>query len=135
MAADETPASGILQFPEGLPGFESHTQFILLQDEEVLPIVLLTSVAEPRIHFPVVPVERIRPDYQLRLSEEDRRVLRLSGEPAPGANLLCLAILNLGDGRQPASANLFAPIVINLENRIAKQVIQPDSSYSASAEV
>ena len=125
----------ILHFREGIPGFENLTRFTLLQDENLLPIVFLVALEEPRISFPVVPIQRIRPDYALRLSEEDRKALELSGESKPGQDLLCLAILNLGEGAQPATANLFAPVVVNLQTWTAKQVIQFESSYSATAEV
>jgi flagellar assembly factor FliW len=92
-------------------------------------------LVEPQICFSVLPVQRIDGNYQLRLRDEDRLALQLNGEAADGANILCLAILNLGDGSKPPSANLFAPIVINLENWTAEQVIQFDSSYSSVAEV
>jgi flagellar assembly factor FliW len=52
-----------------------------------------------------------------------------------GQNALCLAVLNLADGAQPATANLLAPIVVNVETWTAKQVIQVDSSYSTATEV
>ena len=126
---------GILHFPEGLPGFEDLTQFVVLQDEELLPIVFLTSLMEPKICLPAVPVQRVSQDYHLNLGEEDRRVLHFPEEPVLGRNALCLAIVNLGDGTQPATANLFAPIVVNLQDWTAKQVIQFDSSYSAVTEV
>ncbi len=126
---------GVVHFPEGLPGFEKLREFVLLQDEELLPIVFLRSLVEPKICFPVLPIQRIQQDYQLRLGEDDRRFLNLSEDPVPGRNVLCLAILNLGTGAQPPSANLFAPIVVNMENWIAKQIMQFDSPYSAVAEV
>ena len=128
LAATQAIPSGVLHFAEGLPGFENLTHFTLLQDEELLPIVFLWSLLEPKVCIPVLPVQRIRSDYQLRLSEEDRRVLDFAAEPALGSNVLCLAILDLGDGTRPITANLFAPIVVNLEKWTARQVIQFDSS-------
>jgi flagellar assembly factor FliW len=126
---------GIVCFPEGLPGFENLTQFVLLRDEELLPIIFLTSLGEPKICLPVMPVDHIQEDYRVTLAEEDRRLLRFRDEPRVGSNALCLAVLNLGDGLQPATANLLAPIVVNVETWIAKQIIQPDSPYSTAAEV
>jgi len=126
---------GVLHFPEGLPGFENLTDFTLLQEEQLLPIVFLVSVSEPRISFPAVPVQQLRPHYELQLGEEDRLLLGLDEAEAAAGNLLCLAILNLGEGTQPATANLFAPLVVNPKNWTAKQVIQFDSSHSTAAEV
>ena len=139
MAETAAWPSGVIHFPEGIPGFESLRDFVLLQDEELLPIVFLSSLSEPKVCFPVLPMQNIEREYRLDLGEDDRRVLRLAEEPAaesaPEEQLLCLAILNLGDGSRPPSANLFAPIVINLANWTAKQVIQFESSYPAALEV
>lgn len=126
---------GVLYFPEGLPGFESLTQFVLLQDEELLPIVFLTSLAEPKISLPVLPVQSLVPDYHLTLAAEDCHLLRLGEAPVLGRNVLCLAVLSLGDGLRAATANLLAPIVVNIETWTAKQVIQVSSPYSTAAEV
>jgi len=135
LRAPPRPPLSVIHFPEGLPGFENHTHFTLVQEEELQPIVFLLSLVDPGIQFPVVPIQKIHQNYQLQLSEEDRRTLVLAGEPVVGENLLCLAILTLGDGTQPATANLFAPIVVNLESWMAKQVILFNSNYSVTAEV
>ena len=126
--------AGVIRFPEGLPGFESLRQFVLLQDADLLPIVFLVSLSEPRIHLPVTLTHHLRPDYQFRLSDEDRRTLSLAENAAPGKNFLCLAVLNLGDGTRPC-ANLLAPIVINIANSTAKQVIQIETPYSTASEI
>src|SRR5436309_1037190 len=134
MKETEPLPRGTVHFPEGLPGFEQLTQFVLLQDEELLPLAFLTSLVEPKICLPVVPVQRIHPEYDLKLADDDRDALKLT-EDSSDADLLCLAVLNLGDGLQPATANLLAPIVINLRTWTAKQVIQIQSPYSCVVEV
>jgi flagellar assembly factor FliW len=126
---------GVLHFPEGLPGFESLNQFVLLQDEGLLPIVFLTALGEPQICLPVMPVQRLLPDYRVQLGEDDKRVLRLTEEAVPGKNVLCLVVLNLAEGGQAATANLMAPIVVNIETWTAKQIIQSEGPYSSVAEV
>lgn len=126
---------GILHFPEGLPGFENLRQFVLLRDEDLGPLYFLTAVAEVHICLPVVPVGCVQKDYSLALSEEDRRILELAEAPRPGDNVAILAVVNLGDGSQAATANLFAPIVVNLEKWKAKQVILYDSDYPLALEV
>jgi len=134
MAEAQPWPAGILHFPEGLPGFENLRQFVLLRDDDLLPILLLVSLTEPRISLPVMPMHQLRPDYRLRLSEEDRRVLSLTEGPDNSVEALCLAILNLGDGTHPC-ANLLAPIVINSATSTAKQVIQVETPYSTASEI
>ncbi len=135
MAEAEPLPPGVLRFPEGIPGFETLTEFVLLQDEELLPILFLTSLGEPKICLPVMPAQRISPGYRARIGPEDRKLLGLPDEPEAGGDVLCLAVLNLGDGSGPATANLLAPIVVNPETWIAKQIIQAESAYSAVADV
>ena len=134
MADTQPLPRGTIHFPEGLPGFEHLKQFLLLQEEELLPLAFLTSLVEPRICLPVLPVARIDQEYSLRLGEDDRRILQLPEAPSP-EGLLCLAVVNLRDGAQPPTANLLAPIVVNLANGTAKQVIQIHTPYSCVAEV
>jgi len=126
---------GVVYFPEGLPGFESLTRFVLLREDDLLPVVLLCSLTEPSVSCPIVPIQCIEKGYELRLNEDDCAVLGLAGPAVVGQNVQCLAIVSLGDGTRPASANLFAPIVISLEILTAKQVIQFESNYAAVAEV
>lgn len=134
MAEAQPWPAGVIQFPEGLPGFENLHQFVLRQDDDLLPIVFLVSLSEPRIYLPVTLTNHLRPDYQVRLSEEDRRMLNLAEDAAHGPDILCLAVLNLGDGTRPC-ANLLAPIVVNIANSTAKQVIQIESPYSTASEI
>ncbi len=129
------PTPGIVSFPEGLPGFENHTQFVLLVDDELGPLFFLASLGEPRITLPVVPIQQLQRDYSLEVPEPDCRLLGLNGEPEVGRNILCVAVVNLGDGTRAATANLFAPIVVNPENWTAKQIIQFNSMYSTAFEV
>lgn len=134
MAEAQPWPAGVIQFPEGLPGFENLHHFVLRPDADLLPIIFLVSLSEPRIYLPVTLTRHLRPDYQLRLSDEDRRTLNLTESAAPGKDLLCLAVLNLGDGTRPC-ANLLAPIVINIANSTAKQVIQIETPYSTASEI
>jgi len=46
-----------------------------------------------------------------------------------GSDVLCLAIITTGDG-QPPTANLLAPIVMNLRTNVAVQAIQTETGYS-----
>jgi flagellar assembly factor FliW len=46
-----------------------------------------------------------------------------------GSEVLCLTILSV-EKNAPPTANLLAPIVVNLHTQRARQVIQVDSAYS-----
>jgi flagellar assembly factor FliW len=121
----------VILFPEGLPAFEQEREFLLVDPPSVAPVIFLQSLRRPELAFITLPVGRIQPDYRLTMEPEDLATLGLV-EPEPPdlwSNLLCLAIVTIAADRPP-TANLLAPVVINMKNRRARQVIQCGSDYS-----
>lgn len=121
----------VIHFPLGLPGFEEERQFIALEQPHTRPIVFLQSLSRPELCFITLPVQTILSDYRLSVATEDLRLLELPADRQPeiGSEVLCLAIVAVGED-QPPTANLLAPIVINLRNRRAVQAIQCEMNYS-----
>lgn len=64
------------------------------------------------------------------MTGEDLALLELPAERRPriGDDVLCLAAIALRE--TGPTANLLAPIVVNLANRKAVQAVAPESSYS-----
>jgi flagellar assembly factor FliW len=62
------------------------------------------------------------------MSAEDIRLLGLWRAPRIGEDVLCLAVLSIRP--EGPTANLLAPVVVNLRNRLAVQAVAPDSEYS-----
>jgi len=118
-------------FPDGIPAFEQEKRFLALRQPINEPLVFLQSLANPNLCFATLPVLSACPGYQLSMAPEDIRALGLEGvrQPAIGRDLLCLAILSLEENTPP-TANLLAPIVVNLNTLRGRQAIQTDSSYS-----
>ena len=123
------PDSAVVTFPEGVPGFEDSKRFVILRPENLAPVLMLQDLDHAEVSLPVIPAEAVDQGYRLELGEDDRRVLALTGEPVPGRNVLCLAVLILAGAKSPPSCNLLAPIVINPASMIGKQVVQVSSSY------
>lgn len=122
--------NAIIEFPEGLPGFDDQNQFVLLRPPDLDPVLLLENISERTASLAVVAVDVVDRGYRLTLTPEDHLALGLEEEPQVARNVLCLAVIVLaGNGKAP-TCNLLAPIVINPANRRAKQVIQMESDYS-----
>jgi flagellar assembly factor FliW len=118
------PAAAI-EFPGGLPGFETQRRFVLIEQPNLAPILFLQSVESPELCFAAAPVNAIEPEYDLALTEEDARLLDVDET----SSVLALAILSApSDG--PLSANLLAPVVVNPQSRRAVQAVRMDSRYS-----
>ena len=121
----------VIEFLHGLPAFEEERRFLALERPENAPVVFLQSLARPDLTFITLPVSLVYPNYRLAAAGEDLETLGLSTETQPriGAEVLCLAIVTIAEGRPP-TANLMAPVLINLTNRCAVQAIQTNVEYS-----
>jgi flagellar assembly factor FliW len=121
----------VLEFPAGLPGFEDQTRFLLVERPAAAPLVFLQSLSLADLCFLAVPVSAIDPDYDLAVTAEDLGRLGLGRQQQPRQNVdvLCLALLSVPEDG-PLTANLLAPIVINVQNRRAVQAVRVDSRYS-----
>lgn len=123
-----TPDSA-LTFPRGLPGFEDCRQFVLLDQPDFSPLVHMQSLETPELCFLALPVRTVDEAYEIALSPEDREAAGLGDLDEPGRATLDLALLSVAtDGR--LTANLLAPIVINLTTRQAVQAVRGDTRYS-----
>jgi flagellar assembly factor FliW len=111
-----------LDFPHGIPAFENETRFRLIDRE---PLLFLESEKNPKLSFLLLPVALIEPDYKLAMSAEDRDAIGASGD----SRLMCLAVVTAAED-SPPTANLLAPVVINLDNGRAVQAVRSDSKYS-----
>ena len=121
----------IFEFPLGLPSFEEETRFVFIEIPEYAPLVFLQSISKSTLCFLALPVLTIDPEYHLALSIEDRAALQLplDREPTPADGVLALALVSMHDGFS-ATANLMAPIVVNIQTRHALQSIRIDQAYS-----
>ena len=121
----------VMHFSEGLFGFESETRFLPIEVPALHPLLFLQSVDRQGLCFITLPILVIDPFYRLNLSPSD---LELAGlptgrQPAIGEDVLCLAILTLHKAA-PATANLIAPLVMNLRTRKTVQAIVCEGDYS-----
>jgi flagellar assembly factor FliW len=124
-----------LDFPCGLPGFDSRHRFVAVRFVESDPLIYLQSLEDPALCFVTMPVLSVDPRYRLKVSSEDLGQLGLPGtrQPKIGEDVLCLTVLAIRE--TGPTANLLAPIVINLKTRRAVQAIAPQSDYSHQHEL
>jgi flagellar assembly factor FliW len=124
----EYDAASRLHFSEGLPAFESERDFVLIQRPEQNPLVFLQSVATPGLCFPALPVQVVDRAYTPALNEHDLPMLGFDRQPVVGTNALFLALVSLHE--DDPTANLLAPVVVNLSTRAAAQCVDADMRYS-----
>src|SRR5271155_3955364 len=121
----------VFNFPQGLPAFEEEKAFVLIEASQQAPLVFLQSMARPSLCFVAFPILVVDKNYQLAIAPEDLEDLGLDPgrQPALGAEVLVLALISLRD-QFLATANLMAPIALNVKTRRGLQAIRRDARYS-----
>ncbi len=127
---ENIPESAVVTFPDGVPGLADAKRFLILRPDGLDPIVMLQSVDAPDVSLPAIPMHAVRADYRLCMPDGDRRAIEMA-ETMTEVDLVCLAVLILPGENHPPACNLAAPIVINPNNRLARQVLQVESEYPA----
>ena len=117
----------VITFPSGLVGFSHWRRFVLLEDPEELPVAVLQCIDDTDVSFLVTDPACIHSDYRFDLSPEVRGELELT---KPGLERT-LCMLAIKERPIVVTANLLAPIVINSETHMARQVILDGSGYTA----
>ena len=124
-----------VEFPRGLPGFDDRRRFVAVRFVESDPLVYLQSLEDPALCFITMPVLAVDPRYRLKVSAEDLGEIGLAPgkQPRIGEEVFCLTVLSMRE--EGPTANLLAPIVINLKTRRAIQAIAPEGGYSHQHEL
>lgn len=112
----------IYQFHKGLPGFEEETQFVLVPWEDT-PFVYLQSTCQPGLAFILVSPFTFVPDYSFELGEVDKEELEIVEQ------VLVYSMVTIHSQANKSTMNLLAPVVLNPEKRLGKQVVLHQSPY------
>jgi flagellar assembly factor FliW len=122
------PEAQIVTISGGLLGFPEYTRYVMLQHDrdEGMPFLWLQSLDHPALAFVMVDPWTFKPDYALELPDDVCARLDLSEEQPPAVFTIVTIPL------EPAlmTANLQGPIVMNLAQHRAQQVVLADSPYS-----
>jgi flagellar assembly factor FliW len=113
----EVEPDAVLSFPAGILGLEDCRQWVLLADAHNEALAWLQSVMRPDIALAVVSPRRYVPGYQVRVSRAELASLEL--KDLRQAEVLVIVSRN----EYELTLNLKAPLVINLAQRLGRQVI------------
>lgn len=114
----------VIHFPRGLPGFPDCTGFIVMDHDTETPLKWLQCVDRPEVAFLVVEPEQIMVSYGLEIPEPVLAFLGWKSDTGDPRDVAIFVILTV-DGSN-LSANLRAPVVVNVKNRRAQQMILDD---------
>jgi flagellar assembly factor FliW len=114
----------LLFFPSGLVGFPACRRFVVLDAGEDSDYQWFQSVDEPSLAFVIVEINLLQPGFQIDVPEEG--LAELDMNKTDPMSILAVVAIPSGEPNQ-ASANLRAPLVVNLRTRKGKQVILHES--------
>lgn len=118
----------VITFENGIIGFPELRRFTLLHDEEKgtgAGIRFLQSLDEPEFAMPVMDPLIVKPDYDPEVDDE----LLTSAGHITAENILVLVTVSVPSDLTQMSVNLQGPIVINVEERKACQIIVDSAKY------
>jgi flagellar assembly factor FliW len=121
--AIEVSPEKIINFPNGLVGFEQSKRFMLAHEEskEHPASYTLQSLDEPTLAFQIVDPATMGFDYELALNDVESALLQ---SPAP-EDVVVMQVLfrNEEGGKAAITPNLRAPLVINTRARVGIQKV------------
>lgn len=121
----EIDENEIVDFEEGIPGFENEKKFVIIPMGLDLPFFTLQSVENQAAAFIVTSPFDIYTTYEFELGKNILEELQIQNEE----QVRVYTILAIHGEMEKITANLKAPIVINLEKNIGKQIILENFGY------
>ncbi|MCL2198992.1 MAG: flagellar assembly protein FliW [Defluviitaleaceae bacterium] len=116
----------IITFNEGIPGFPESTRYLFMsenKDEDMF--FYLQSLDDGDVAFTLMDVYKVLPDYDPKVEQEEIDELG----PLSDSPLLIYNIVVIPDYVRHMRVNLRAPVVMNLNTGLGKQMICTNEDY------
>ncbi len=112
----------ILQFPQGLLGFEENRRFQLIHEESAgspPATFTLQSLDDPEVAFQIIDPTALGFEYEVELSDEETAALKL----ASLADVAVMVVLFKEEGKVGVGTR--SPLLINVRERLGMQKVLP----------
>lgn len=122
----EVGSDEIINFPEGVLGFPELHRYCLVDPGDDTLILWLQSLESPEIAFPVLEPKIFKEDYIVKLSGQELKQLKLDNINQS----IVFTILTIPRDVTQMTANLKAPVVVNLKDQVGRQVVLQENEYT-----
>lgn len=119
----EVDKKDIIEFSEGLLGFEKLTNFFIVDPGDQTLILWLQSTDDPATALPIIEPKIFQPKFMIKLLPIELNSLNLENLQ----NASVYTVLTIPQNVTEMSANLKAPIIINNKTKKARQIVLQDS--------
>lgn len=119
----------VINFRNGLPGFEDEHEFVILNNwdtEDPVVFMWLQSTRNAELAFVIsIPFFLLRGDYEFEIPEKVCSEMGITDSEDVGVYTVCTIQENV----ENMTFNLASPIVVNIKEREAVQLILDDTRY------
>ncbi len=124
----EVAQDRVINFVQGIPGFERLRRFILIDHDQEGVFKWLQSIDDPAVAFLLTDPTAFKPGYTVPLRKGE-----MEGLGAEGAEgLITLVMVCVSQDAKQVSINLKGPVVFNADNMRALQCVIDRSDYPAN---
>ena len=116
----------IIHFDEGLIGFSEFKDFVLMENDGLAPFRLLQSLEAPQVGFLVLEATSLVRNYYDLVPAREWESLGVGGKTRP----LAFVIVVVGSSPETSTGNFQAPLLVNYDRMVGKQIILTDSGFS-----
>lgn len=120
----------ILNFPEGLFGFELYHNYAIF-DSEYSPFMWMQSLEDSNLAFLIVDPFLICSDYELDV--DDKTLLKI-GITSP-KDVIVMSIVTIPKDGSAVTANLQGPIIINRNNKECMQAVLNSTQWTTKFDI
>ena len=125
----EIEENRIFNFVMPIIGFDMLHKFIILDPNKDTLFKWLQSIEDPALAFPIISVSALNLDYTIDLPDNIVETLNIK-------NVESVLVMNITsipqDNPKGTTINLLAPLIFNLDNQNAAQVVLSGSGYDIS---
>lgn len=119
----------IFDFVMPVIGFDSLSKFVIIDSNKEAIFKWLQSVEDPALAFPIISVAGLDYDYSVELSDSVVETLEIES----AEDILIMNITSIPqENPHGTTINLLAPLVFNLKNQKAAQIVLSGSGYDIS---
>lgn len=123
----------IIEFPEGLVGFDACRRFSLFHPDNAEPkFFILQSLDRPELAFHIVDPAQLGFSYEIALTDAETAMLELA-DPSDAVVVVIVWKDEAGNEEAPLRANLKAPLIINTLQRRGLQHIFAQLNYAVAS--
>lgn len=118
----------IISFPFGILGFSKSKEFAILDIGSNHHFKILQDVKNPNIAFLITNPWSFFKDYEMDIPDVELEKINIYQDMEK--EILVYNIITLEHDFQKSTANLLAPVIINIRDKKGKQFILNDTEYT-----